>query len=122
MSGRFWSAHTTRRARCFFRQLHVSLSVPLARHATVTRRAPSAPTHVAFPPLQHIFKDACPILGWRCAFNDIPVRCKSPQAARAAGLHLCFNQHGVRFKLAGSESYRFIHAVRTRKLTTQQRG
>ncbi|KAL1530946.1 hypothetical protein AB1Y20_001837 [Prymnesium parvum] len=62
--------------------------------------------------LQHILKEVCPLLGWRCTFNDVPTRCPSPEAARAAGLHLCFNQHGVRFKLASGAPHRFIHAVR----------
>ena len=62
--------------------------------------------------LQHIFKDACPILGWSCTFNDNPIRCNGPEQARAAGLQLCFYQHGVRFKLGGGTRYRFVHAVR----------
>ena len=62
--------------------------------------------------LQHVLKDACPILGWRCSFNDVPVACKSPEQAQEAGLHLCFSQHGVRFKLGGGGAYRFVHAVR----------
>jgi hypothetical protein len=89
--------------------------------------------------LQHLLKDACPILGWKCTFNDgersevptnasvlgshvrksrpplrpiwypkpgvriplaaVPTKCNGPEQARAAGLHLCFQQHGVRFKL-----------------------
>ena len=69
-------------------------------------------------PLQHILKAVCPLLNWRCTFNDVPTKCNSPEAARAAGLHLCFNQHGVRFKLMGGTPYRFIHAVRSVRLST----
>ena len=64
--------------------------------------------------LKHIFlKEVCPMLGWRCSFDNVPTPCNSPAQARAAGLQLCFLQHGVRFKVQGStEPYRFIHAIR----------
>ena len=47
--------------------------------------------------LQHIFKEACAILMWRCSFNHRPLPCSSPEEAVANGLQLCFLQHGVRF-------------------------
>ena len=63
--------------------------------------------------LQHIFKEACAILMWRCSFNHRPLPCSSPEEAVAGGLQLCFLQHGVRFKLQGNHTpYRFVHAVR----------
>jgi hypothetical protein len=62
--------------------------------------------------LQHIFKEACAILMWRCSFNHRPLPCSSPEEAVANGLQLCFLQHGVRFKLSGGSSYRFVHAIR----------
>jgi len=41
------------------------------------------------------------------------VPCGSPEQARAQGLHVCFLQHGARFKLQGSRvPYRFVHAIR----------
>lgn len=64
--------------------------------------------------LTHVLKDACRALGWSCAFNDRPVKCASPEQARAAGLQLCLLQHGIRFKgLTGEQgAYRFVHAIR----------
>lgn len=63
--------------------------------------------------LKHVFlKEVCPMLGWRCSFDNQPVPCSSPEQARAAGLQLCFLQHGIRFKLQGHTPYRFIHAIR----------
>jgi hypothetical protein len=64
--------------------------------------------------LKHIFlKEVCPALGWKCSFDHHPVRCASPEDARAAGLQLCFLQHGVRFKIQDTQlPYRFIHAIR----------
>ena len=64
--------------------------------------------------LKHIFlKEVCPALGWKCSFDHHPVRCASPEDARAAGLQLCFLQHGVRFKIQNTQlPYRFIHAIR----------
>ena len=65
--------------------------------------------------LKHIFlKEVCPILGWKCSFDHDPVQCASPEQARAAGLQLCFLQHGIRFKgiQQSATPYRFIHAVR----------
>ena len=64
--------------------------------------------------LKHIFhKEVCPVLGWKCSFDHDPVPCSSPEQARAAGLQLCFLQHGIRFKLQSThEPYRFIHAIR----------
>ena len=120
------------------------------------RRPSSYESHVSLAPpqhktgtvlLQHLLKDACPILGWKCTFNDgersecpteasqrqsipgfrpglsrqqvppaaapdlvsdawrsnhlaaVPTKCNGPEQARAAGLDMCFQQHGVRFKL-----------------------
>lgn len=64
--------------------------------------------------LKHIFlKEVCPLLKWKCSFDNHPVPCTSPEQARSAGLHVCFLQHGVRFKVQGStEPYRFIHSIR----------
>ena len=53
------------------------------------------------------------MLGWRCAFDNDPLPCASPEQARDAGLQLCFLQHGIRFKVQHSTlPYRFIHAIR----------
>ena len=50
--------------------------------------------------LKHIFlKEVCPTLGWKCSFDNKPYKCSSPEDARAAGLQLCFLQHGIRFKI-----------------------
>ena len=65
--------------------------------------------------LQHLFKDICPKLGWRCTFNNKPTRCDGPATARRERLHLCLLQHGVRFKLpaaASGERFRFVHVIR----------
>ena len=64
--------------------------------------------------LKHIFlKEVCPMLGWRCSFDNYPVKCSSPEEARANGLQLCFLQHGIRFKVQHTAlPYRFIHAIR----------
>lgn len=64
--------------------------------------------------LKHVFlKEVCPMLGWRCAFDNDPLPCASPEQARDAGLQLCFLQHGIRFKVQHSTlPYRFIHAIR----------
>jgi len=64
--------------------------------------------------LKHIFlHEVCPLLKWRCSFDNSPVPCASPEQAQAAGLHVCFLQHGVRFKLQETNlPYRFIHAIR----------
>ena len=62
--------------------------------------------------LQHILKDACRQLRWRCTFNHHPHYCASPEDAIAANLQLCFLQHGIRFRLQSGASYRFIHGIR----------
>jgi hypothetical protein len=69
--------------------------------------------------LKHIFMhEVCPRLRWRCSFDHKPIPCASVEQARAAGLQLCFLQHGVRFNLEDGSSrtrqapYRFIHAIR----------
>ena len=62
--------------------------------------------------LQHILKDACRLLRWRCTFNHRPTFCASPEDARKENLQLCFLQHGVRFKLKSGAPYRFIHGIR----------
>lgn len=62
--------------------------------------------------LQHLLKDSCKILGWVCSFNDVPRKCNGPEMAKAAGLDLCMQQHGVRFKLATGAPNRFVHAIR----------
>lgn len=64
--------------------------------------------------LKHIFlKEVCPTLGWKCSFDNKPYKCSSPEDARAAGLQLCFLQHGIRFKVQETKlAYRFIHAIR----------
>ena len=64
--------------------------------------------------LKHIFyKEVCPTMGWKCSFDNVPTHCDSPEEARAAGLQLCFLQHGIRFKVQNTrEPYRFIHAIR----------
>jgi len=71
--------------------------------------------------LTHILKGACKALKWRCTFNHRPTHCGSAAEAVAAGLHLCFLQHGIRFQLPlhratanGSSHvpYRFIHSIR----------
>ena len=63
--------------------------------------------------LKHIFlKEVCPIMAWRCSFDHEPTPCSSAEQARAAGLQLCFLQHGVRFQVHGPQAFRFIHAIR----------
>ena len=64
--------------------------------------------------LKHIFlKEVCPMLGWRCSFDNDPVKCSSPEEAHAKGLQMCFLQHGIRFKVQHTHApYRFIHAIR----------
>lgn len=62
--------------------------------------------------LQHILKDACRVLRWRCTFNHRPYYCASPEDAIALNLQLCFLQHGIRFKLKSGLPHRFIHGIR----------
>ncbi len=69
--------------------------------------------------LQHIFKDVCHALAWRCSFNNRPYKCGSAAEAREQRLQLCLLQHGVRFKLpprarnrTDAVRFRFVHAIR----------
>lgn len=62
--------------------------------------------------LQHILKDACRLLRWRCTFNHKPYYCASPEDAVKENLQMCFLQHGIRFKVNSGAPYRFIHGIR----------
>ena len=63
--------------------------------------------------LRHILYEVCPLLQWRCSIDNKPSACISPEQARLGGMHLCFLQHGIRFKVQGSTTpFRFVHVVR----------
>ena len=55
--------------------------------------------------LQHILKDACRLLRWRCTFNHKPYYCASPEDAVKENLQMCFLQHGIRFKVNSGAPY-----------------